>query len=144
MGNWLVRATGQKGELGSRTPNFLLLVAGEEEVGEGDDYDGADRGGGEAIQEAVCVAHNVELHEHPAADHAADESKYDVGNAAEAAAAGDLPGEPAGNQANQKPTEKRIAHADFERADLHKRGGHGISSREGSGTSLRHSRASGE
>src|SRR5260370_32305364 len=100
MGNWLLRATAQKRELDSRTPKFLLLVAGAEEVGDGDDYDGADRGGGEAIEEAVCVAHNVELHEHPAADHAAGESKYDVGNAAEAAAAGGLTGQPAGNQDN--------------------------------------------
>ena len=76
-------------------------------MGYGYDDDGAYGGGGEAVEEAVSVADNVKLGENPAADYAADESENDVGDAAEAAAAGNFSGEPAGEQAEHQPADQR-------------------------------------
>jgi len=64
-------------------------------MGDGYDYYGAQRGGGEAIEEAVGVAYDTEPQEDPASDHTANQTQHDVGDAAEAATAGEFAGEPA-------------------------------------------------
>ena len=48
------------------------LGAGAEEVGDSDDYYGAERGGGQAIEKTIGAAYDAESGEDPASDYAAD------------------------------------------------------------------------
>jgi len=57
-----------------------------------DDYYGAERGGGQAVEKAIGAAYDAEPGENPASDYAADQTQNDVGNATEAAAAGEFSG----------------------------------------------------
>src|SRR5712691_8021992 len=62
-----------------------MAVTAAEKMRDGDENHGAERGGGERIPKSS--AENAEFHENPAADKGADDSKHDVGDASETAAA---------------------------------------------------------
>ena len=90
---------------------LMVRVTGEK-MGDGDQDDRPERCGGERVPEAA--AENSELHEDPATDERAYQTENDVCDAAEAAAARDLPREPASDEANQEPADDSVPVLDYE------------------------------
>ena len=84
----------------------MLMVAAAEEVGDGDEDDGAEGGGGEGVQKAT--AENSQFDENPAAKVGTDQSQDNICYAAESASASNLPGEPARDEAKEKPGDKAV------------------------------------
>jgi hypothetical protein len=76
----------------------IRLVAGEE-AGDADEQHRADGGRGKAAEEAI--GHDAEAGEDPSANHSANKSQDGIANAAEAASAKQVAGNPAGKQAGK-------------------------------------------
>ena len=79
----------------------LWLCAATENMRDSDENYCAESGSGEGKKETA--SEDAELGEDPAADERANQTKDDVGDAAEAASARELTGEPAGDKAEEQP-----------------------------------------
>jgi len=83
-----------------------MRIAGEK-MGDRDENHSAKGCGSKRVPKAEAV--NVELYENPATDEGTDQAKNNIGDAAEAAAARDLPREPSCDEANQEPADDAVS-----------------------------------
>src|SRR5260370_16575125 len=84
-----------------------MAVTAAEEMGDGNKNHCAQRCSSKRVPKAA--AEYSEFHENPAANEGANDSKNNVRDAAEPAAARDFSREPAGNQADQQPADDPAA-----------------------------------
>ena len=89
-----------------RRVEVLVRSAAGKDARDRYEQDRADRGGGEAAKEPK--RDDTQARENPAADYRADETQNNVGDAAEAAAAGDGTGEPSSDEADENPPEDAV------------------------------------
>src|SRR5260370_25343852 len=84
-----------------------MAVTAAEEMGDGNKNHCAQRCSSKRVPKAA--AEYSEFHENPTANEGANDSKNNVRDAAEAAAARDFSSEPSGNQADQQPADDPAA-----------------------------------
>src|SRR5215469_746974 len=89
-----------------RIPKRLMVRITGKEVGDRNEDNSAECCGGNRVQKTS--AKKFKLHKDPPANKRSNKTKNNVRDAAKAASASDLPREPAGDQAHQKPPDKPV------------------------------------
>jgi hypothetical protein len=100
----------------------LVFWSAAKEMSDGDQDDRAESRGSQGKKEAIGRSYDAEFGENPAAYDGANQTEDNVADAAEAASAGELSGEPTGDQAEKKPGHEAL-RPPFNNDDffLHKR-----------------------
>jgi len=84
----------------------LVFWSAAKEMSDSDQDDRAESRGSQGKKEAIGRSYDAEFSENPAAYDGADQTEDNVADAAEAVSAGKFSGEPAGEQAEKKPSDE--------------------------------------